>query len=70
MAEKFVSVPFRENEIYTTEMAAAILHRCPKTVRDMCRCGVIRARLDRGGYIITGWAIREYAENRICVTEK
>lgn len=58
------SVPFRENEIYNIEMAAAILHRCPKTVRAMCKRGVIRARLDRGGYMITGWAIRDYAENR------
>lgn len=69
MREEFKSIPFRENEIYTTEMAAAILHRCPKTVREMCRRGVIRARLDRGGYMITGWAIREYAENRCVVNE-
>lgn len=70
MNGKFESVPFQENEIYTTERAAAILHRCPKTIRDMCKRGVIRARRDRGGYVITGWAIREYAENRCIVCEK
>lgn len=69
MKEICQGVPFLENQIYTTEMAAKILHRCPKTVRDMCRRGVIRARLDRGGYIITGWAIREYAENRMVVND-
>lgn len=65
----FKSVPFRENEIYTVDMAAEILHRCPKTVRSLCRRGVIRSRQDRGGYIITGWAIREYAENRLPVNQ-
>ena len=68
--KKDVSVPFHENEIYDVERTAAILHRCPKTVRAMCKRGVIRARQDRGGYFITGWAIREYAENRLCVAEK
>lgn len=67
MGNKFESVPFRENEIYTTEMAGKILHRHPKTVREMCKRGILRARLDRGGYIITGWAIREYAEGRLVV---
>ena len=67
--EKYESVPFRENEIYTTERAAAILHRCPKTIRALCKRGVIRSRLDRGGYVITGWAIREYAENRFIVNQ-
>jgi hypothetical protein len=70
MGGQIKRVTFNENEIYTTEMAAEILHRCPKTVRDMCRRGVIRARRDRGGYIITGWAIREYAENRLVVNDK
>ena len=60
-------IPFMENVIYTVDMAARILHRCPKTIRRMCQDGVIRARLDRGGYLITGWAIREYAENRMVV---
>ena len=67
MAVKFNSVPFQENEIYTTEMAAAILHRCPKNIRDLCKRGVILSRKDRGGYLITGWAIRAYAEGRISV---
>ncbi len=69
MGKDFQSVPFQENEIYTVERTAAILHRCTKTVRDMCKRGVIRAQLDRGGYLITGWAIREYAENRRVVRE-
>jgi len=67
MDRKFESVPFQENEIYTTERAAAILHRCPKTVREMCKRGVLRARMDRGGYLITGWALRAYLENRSVV---
>lgn len=65
--DKFKSVPFQENEIYTVEMAASILHRCPKTIRDMCRRGVLASRRDRGGYFITGWAIRAYAEGRLIV---
>ena len=65
---KFKSVPFQENEIYTVEMAAAILRRCPKTVRNMCRRGIIASRKDRGGYVITGWAIRAYAEGGIFVS--
>ena len=67
MSDNFKSVPFFENEVYTTERAAAILHRCPKTVRELCKSGAIRARRDRGGYMITGWAIREYAEGRLLV---
>lgn len=69
MGESFKSVPFRENEVYTTEMAAAILHRSEKTVRSMCKRGIIRAQQDRGGYFITGWAIREYAEGRYVVED-
>ena len=64
------TVTFVENAVYDVERTAAILNRCPKTVRAMCRRGVIRARQDRGGYFITGWAIREYAENRLVITEK
>lgn len=64
MAEKFNVVPFLENAVYTTEQAAAILQRCPKTIRFLCRRGSIRSRIDRGGYLITGWALREYLENR------
>lgn len=67
MKEEFVSCPFRENEIYTTEMAAKILHRSPKTIREMCRRGNIPSRMNRGGYLITGWAIRAYVENRLVV---
>ena len=56
---------FKENAVYTTEQAAAILHRSEKTVRTLCRRGDIRARCDRGGYLITGWSLRAYVENRI-----
>jgi hypothetical protein len=64
MAEKFNVVTFQENAAYTTEQAAAILQRSPKTVRFLCRRGSIRACVDRGGYLITGWALRAYLENR------
>lgn len=61
---------FHENAGYTTEMAAKILHRNPQTVRKLCKNGVIPARLDRGGYIISGWALRAYMENRSIVNVK
>lgn len=60
-------VPFVENAAYTADQVAKIIHRNTKTVRDMCRRGVIVARMDRGGYLITGWALRAYLENRCVV---
>ena len=62
-------IPFIENAAYTAAQVAKILHRNTKTVRDMCRRGVIVARMDRGGYLITGWSIRAYLENRSVVQE-
>ena len=70
MTKNNEAVCFYENAVYTADQVADIIHRHPKTVRDLCRRGIIRARLDRGGYVITGWAIRDYAENRVCVSEK
>ena len=63
------AVAFLENAAYTTEQVGDIIHRHPKTVRAMCRRGAIRARCDRGGYLITGWALRAYLENRSVVNE-
>jgi hypothetical protein len=60
-------VPFIENAAYTAEQVGKIIHRNTKTVRDMCRRGVLAARMDRGGYLITGWALRAYLENRSVV---
>ena len=57
--------PFYENAVYTTEMAAKFLHRHPNTVRFLCRRGLIAARCDRGGYLISGWAIRAYVEGAL-----
>ena len=70
MAEKLKIVTFEENAVYSTEDVAVILHRCVKTIRAMCRRGVIAARMDRGGYFITGWALRAYLENRSVVAER
>lgn len=67
MSEKNNVVSFQENAVYTAEDVAEIIHRCTKTVRAMCRRGVITARCDRGGYLITGWALRAYLENRSLV---
>ena len=61
---EFLHMEFRENEIYSTEQASKILNRNPKTVRLLCRRGAIAACRDRGGYFITGWALRAYAEGR------
>ena len=60
-------VPFVENAAYTAAQVAKIIHRNTKTVREMCKRGVLRARMDRGGYLITGWALRAYLENRTIV---
>lgn len=59
-------IEFAENAIYTTKQAAKILQRDAQTVRRLCQTGQLAARQDRGGYFITGWAIRAYAEGR-CV---
>lgn len=60
-------VQFYENACYTTEQVAGIIHRHPKTVQKLCKDGIIVARKDRGGYLITGWQLRAYLENRLCV---
>ena len=58
-------IEFKENAFYNVEQVAQIIHRTPKTVRSLCRRGEIPARCDRGGYLITGWSLRAYAENRL-----
>lgn len=62
-------VPFIENCGYNVDEVAAILRRHPKTIRQMCRRGVITARCDRGGFTISGWAIRAYLECRSVVCQ-
>lgn len=57
-------VQFVENAVYNSEQAAAIIGRSVETIRALCRSGDIRARLDRAGFLITGWAIRNYVECR------
>lgn len=61
-------IQFHENACYTVEHVAKIIHRSHKTVRSMCRRKIIVARMDRGGYLITGWALRAYLEGRSVVT--
>lgn len=58
-------VLFNENAIYSADEAAKILNRHPKTVRRLCQRGVLQARCGKSGYLITGWALRAYAENRL-----
>ena len=62
-------VEFKENAFYNVEQVAEIIHRSPKTVRAMCRRGDIPSRCDRGGYLVTGWALRAYGENRLVISE-
>lgn len=57
-------VLFEENAIYSADEAAKILSRHPKTIRRLCQKGIIQARSGKSGYLITGWALRAYAENR------
>lgn len=64
------AVQFFENEIYSVERTAKILARSPQTVRKFCRDGELACRKDKGGFFITGWAIREFAEQRLVCTEK
>ena len=61
------TVQFVENAVYTAQQVAEIIHRNTKTVRSMCKRKVIVARMDRGGYLITGWALRAYLECRSIV---
>ena len=62
-------VAFDLNMIYTVDDVAAILKMHPQTVRALCKNGRIRAQLSRGGYRITGWMIRAYAENRCTLND-
>ena len=59
------AVEFQENAVYTTEQVSEIIHRNVKTVRALCKRGDLVARCDRGGYLITGWSLRAYLENRL-----
>ena len=57
-------IRFYENCCYNVDQVSQIINRHPKTIRQMCRRGVIAARCDRGGYMITGWSLRAYLECR------
>lgn len=57
-------VPFVENALYDVKQVAAIMGRSQKYVRNICHRGVILCKRERGGYTISGWAIRQYAEGR------
>ena len=63
--EKTLPVLFYENTCYTVDQIAEIIHRHPSTVRKLCKKGALPARCDRGGYMITGWALRAYLECRL-----
>ena len=62
-------VTFQENAIYTIDQTAEILHRNPQTIRKLCRSKRLPARIDAGGFLISGWIIRAYAENRLPCTD-
>lgn len=63
-------VTFAENAAYTLADASRILHRSPKTLRSLCRSGRLPAVRDRGGYLVSGWVIRAYLENRLSVARE
>lgn len=67
--QKVESVTFEREALYTVAQVAMIMHRHPQTIRDMCRTRRIRARLDRAGYLIPGWGIVDYIENRSVIGE-
>ena len=62
-------IPFELNVIYTVPEVAKILKMHEQTVRSLCKSGRLRAQLARGGYRITGWQIRDYAENRCTLND-
>lgn len=53
-------VTYVENAIYNSSQVSRILGRSTKCVRNLCRSGRIRAKLDRCGFMILGSAITEY----------
>ena len=61
--------PFQLNVIYTVEDVAKILLIHPQTVRRLCREQRIPAAVTRGGFRITGWQIRDYAEGRTVIRD-
>ena len=63
-------VPFDLNVIYNVDDVARILDMHPQTIRQLCRSKRILAVSGRSGYRITGWSIRNYAENRCVLKEQ
>lgn len=57
-------VPFVENSCYTVSEVAEILGRSERVVRAFCHKRALNARMEAGGYFITGWALRAFLENR------
>ena len=57
-------IPFLENACYDVKQAARILGKSIRYVRSACRTGRIRARQERGGFLISGWQLRAFIEGR------
>lgn len=57
-------IEFQENACYDVKQAARILGKSIRYVRSACRAGHIRARQERGGFLISGWQLRAFIEGR------
>lgn len=58
---------FIEDAVYSVDEVAKILNRNPRTVRDLCRRKLLSARSNGRGYLIGGWAIKEYVSGRLVI---
>lgn len=57
-------VAFCENACYDVKQVSQIINRSERYVRAACRRKLIRCRAERGGFLISGWSIRDFIECR------
>lgn len=57
-------VAFSVDKIYNCKEAARILRRTEQTIRRLCELQRLKHTKDGAGFLIGGWAIRDYCEMR------
>ncbi len=62
-------VTFEVNAVYGVLQVSRIIDRSERMVRELCARKVLKSHCDKRGYLITGWAIRDYCEGR-CELQK
>lgn len=60
-------VTFLDDAVYSAEEVAKILNRDVRTIRKLCRKKLIACRASGGGYLIGGWAVKDYVSGRLVI---